>query len=358
MENFLAGKDAGAVPSFRFTAVGESALKENMVRDSLTAMSRRQELRRALDSVISSGDKEVLYDAELSKRLMDKFSFEYPHEALKGLFTKTSVSELKKKSYHEESEISVTEPDYGADYGQEELIETASAFDSGIAADIKADAASADREENSATRKMRRLTGAERGTAYHRIMELLDEDIYGNEEMMLKAASLADFDGYAKNADNMRDQTSKEVSKAVYIWGKKKAAQGWISPEEQAAVYSPDVVAFLSTELGQRIGSAFRRGELFREKPFMMGVSASELDGRFPEEEMVIVQGIIDAWFIENGEIVLLDYKTDKVKDDKTLVDRYRVQLDLYKRALEAATMRKVKQVYIYSFCLGKVIEL
>ena len=140
-------------------------------------------------------------------------------------------------------------------------------------------------------------------------------DIFGEEreEIIKKGDEFAqEIDALfmtcsAKNADNMRDQTSKEVSKAVYIWGKKKAAQGWISLEEQAAVYSPDVVAFLSTELGQRIGSAFRRGELFREKPFMMGGSASELDGRFPEEEMVIVQGIIDAWFIENGEIVLLD---------------------------------------------------
>ena len=95
-----------------------------------------------------------------------------------------------------------------------------------------------------------------------------------------------------------------------------------------------------------------------REKPFMMGVPANELDPKFPKEEMVLVQGIIDAWFIEGDELVLLDYKTDRVKEEKILIDRYKVQLDLYKRALEAATCRKVKEVYIYSFVLGKVIEL
>ena len=62
--------------------------------------------------------------------------------------------------------------------------------------------------------------------------------------------------------------------------------------------------------------------------------------------------------YIENDELVLLDYKTDRVSDEKTLTDRYRVQLELYKRALEAATMRKVKEIYIYSFCLGSVIRL
>ena len=95
-----------------------------------------------------------------------------------------------------------------------------------------------------------------------------------------------------------------------------------------------------------------------REKPFMMGVSASELDKRFSEDEMVLVQGIIDAWFIEDGEIVLLDYKTDRVDSEDELTERYRLQLELYKRALEASCDLKVKEVYIYSFALHKVIAL
>ena len=95
-----------------------------------------------------------------------------------------------------------------------------------------------------------------------------------------------------------------------------------------------------------------------REKAFMMGISARELDEKFPEEEMVLIQGIIDAWFIEDDEIVLLDYKTDRVKQAVELVSRYKIQLELYKRALEASTMKKVKEVLIYSFALGEVIEL
>ena len=73
---------------------------------------------------------------------------------------------------------------------------------------------------------------------------------------------------------------------------------------------------------------------------------------------MVLIQGIVDVWFLEDGEIVLLDYKTDMVSSEKTLTDRYAVQLELYKRALEAATGKKVKETYIYSFTLNKVIKL
>jgi ATP-dependent helicase/nuclease subunit A len=106
------------------------------------------------------------------------------------------------------------------------------------------------------------------------------------------------------------------------------------------------------------MGRAFRRGDLNREKPFMMGIPASDLDPIFPQEEMVLIQGIIDAWFIEDGEIVLLDYKTDRVSEEKELVDRYSIQLALYKRALESATNMRVKEVLIYAFALGSVIPL
>ena len=73
---------------------------------------------------------------------------------------------------------------------------------------------------------------------------------------------------------------------------------------------------------------------------------------------MVLIQGIIDAWFIEGDEIVLMDYKTDRVKEADELIRRYQLQLDLYKRALEASTKMKVKEVYIYSFGLGCQIRL
>ena len=197
--------------------------------------------------------------------------------------------------------------------------------------------------ENPAGKSAKKLTGAERGTAYHRIMEILDDAVYGDESLMGKAL---DKDG------------SGDVSKQLFSWLCRMRDKGMIPEEYLGCVWTPDIVTFLSTELGQRMGEAFRRGQLVREKPFMMGIPASDLDPKFPQEEMVLIQGIIDAWFLEGDDIILMDYKTDKVKEPKELIDRYQIQLDLYKRALEAATKRKVKEVYIYSFGLGCQIKL
>ncbi len=71
-----------------------------------------------------------------------------------------------------------------------------------------------------------------------------------------------------------------------------------------------------------------------------------------------MIQGIIDAFFLEDQEIVLLDYKTDIVKSEKELADRYQRQLEWYQRALEDNLGMKVKEKLIYSFCLEKVISV
>lgn len=64
-----------------------------------------------------------------------------------------------------------------------------------------------------------------------------------------------------------------------------------------------------------RMRNAFLNGTLKREQPFVMSVPASEADPSYPEDETILVQGIIDAWFPEGDEIVLVDYKTDRVRE-------------------------------------------
>ena len=73
---------------------------------------------------------------------------------------------------------------------------------------------------------------------------------------------------------------------------------------------------------------------------------------------MVLIQGIIDAYFEEDGEIIVLDYKTDSVQTEAELKDRYREQLRLYTKALEQIIRKKVKEQIIYSFTLRKEIHL
>ena len=87
-----------------------------------------------------------------------------------------------------------------------------------------------------------------------------------------------------------------------------------------------------------------------------MEIAADRLKEEYPEEERVLVQGIIDAFFYEGDSIVLVDYKTDRVRrrDGSDLIEKYRVQLDYYAEAVERLTGRKVTEKYIYSVELQK----
>ncbi len=309
-ENYGAdGERTGGIPALKFIVPTDDEIIAAMIKRDVQALVRKKELE----------ENTVSFDSELADRLTAKFESKYAFEALKGLFTKTTVTELKKHKLEEMGEdFSTCDMEFGAEYEDE----AADGNDAGEKEDKK------------------KLTGAERGTAYHRVMEILDESVYGNEKLM----NDADLKG--------------DISKQLYAWLCGMADKGMIPEEYKKCVWTPDINTFLSTQLGQRMGKAFREGKLMREKPFMMGISAHDLDPKFPEEEMVLIQGIIDAWFYEGDDIVLMDYKTDKVKEPSELIRRYQIQLDLYKRALEAATNKKVKEVYIYSFGLGCQIKL
>ena len=86
----------------------------------------------------------------------------------------------------------------------------------------------------------------------------------------------------------------------------------------------------------------------------MLGVEARRLGEAFPEGETVLVQGIIDAFFVEEGQIVLLDYKTDVIRTMEDLWNRYQVQLDYYQEAVEKLTGKRVKEKILYSCYLEK----
>lgn len=97
-----------------------------------------------------------------------------------------------------------------------------------------------------------------------------------------------------------------------------------------------------------------------REKAFYISIPAKEIYHEDLEEN-VLVQGVIDLYYINsNNELVLVDFKTDYVEDrnEEILIDKYKVQLDLYKRALEQALNRTVNKVYIYSTYLEKEIKM
>ena len=100
---------------------------------------------------------------------------------------------------------------------------------------------------------------------------------------------------------------------------------------------------------------------LRREAQFVMGVPVSDLHPEIQSEETVLIQGIIDAYFEEKGELILLDYKTDRVSEKdgaEILKMRYKRQLDDYQYALEQMLQKKVRQKLIYSFALKACIDI
>lgn len=231
-------------------------------------------------------------------------SFRYPHSSLEGLYTKTTVSELKKAAYLEIAEY----PD--ALYPEKELLPYIPGF-------IE------EKEEDG--------MGARRGSAYHRIMELLD---------------FTAFDEAEKKGALLEEARKSFVANLL------------IPKEEDALVRGDKVLAFLDTDLAKRMAKAEREGLLYKEQPFVLGLPADRVNGAFPADETVLIQGVIDGYFVEEGEIVVLDYKTDAVKEAEELVLRYKTQMDYYGEALERLEKKKVKEKLIYSFALHKMISL
>ena len=104
---------------------------------------------------------------------------------------------------------------------------------------------------------------------------------------------------------------------------------------------------------------ADEQGLLRKESQFVIGIPASLMD-EADSEEPVIIQGVIDVWFEEDGELVLVDYKTDSVEEgnEQLLLDRYQIQMVYYAQALQQITGKKVKEAVIYSLALQKEVKV
>lgn len=138
--------------------------------------------------------------------------------------------------------------------------------------------------------------------------------------------------------------------------------EGFLPEETKEFVTADKVFSFANSALGQRMGNAAREGLLYKEKKFVIGVPLGRLfpDWEGKEQTPVVVQGIIDAYFREGDALVLVDYKTDRVRQgqEKMLANRYETQLKYYKDTLEQLTGLTVAETYIYSFALDREIPV
>ena len=173
------------------------------------------------------------------------------------------------------------------------------------------------------------MTGAERGTATHTALQKID----------LSA---------------LKGLTGDEIHAEIVRQLNNMAESGALTPAMREVVRPRMLAAFFTDGPGARL---LKADTVHREWMFTLKMSAREaLD--VDSDEYVLVQGAIDCCFIEDGQWVLLDYKTDRTDDEAELKRRYAPQLRLYTRALETLTDRPVKEILICLLRAGRTILL
>ena len=300
------------------TTLGTEDLVAEEIREQLRMGDRRELLQRVTDGKTPlPGDPEE-NERKLAK-LRERFAYAYPYPGLQKLYTKTTVSELKIAAMAEKDEAAFHT------FEEKEVVPYIPAF----------------------RREQEKVSGAVRGNAFHRTMELLDFS-YLFMESGLFAGCPGTYEEYRQGLDTDRLQVRlKEFLQ-------RETASLRLTEEYAQTVSLPKIRHFLEQELAYRMWRAFEQGLLYREQPFVLGIDAKRLDQDLPEGEKVLIQGIIDVFFIENGEIVLLDYKTDVIDSLQALWNRYSVQIQYYEEALTKLMQLPVKERILYSFYLEK----
>ena len=209
------------------------------------------------------------------------------------------------------------------------------------------------------------VSGSDRGSAFHKVMELFDFTL------LTESGNAEEGDGKAEQRTGEERQKAEksggvvETETLVRRELERMRADGKLSQVYYDAVSVPKIAAFLRSNVAKRMAAAARVGKLYREQPFVLGLSAGRLNESFPKEETVLIQGIIDVFFEEKGSYVVVDYKTDAVDNAGELIRRYQTQLDYYAEALEQLSgygmngegMRTSEKI-IYSFKLGEEISV
>ena len=298
---------------------------------------------------------QAVNSVELPQEIIDRFNYTYPYSDATRRTAKISVSELKRRFQERELEAGtidiLNEPSVTVDTGvqrgvSDAILGQAIKLDPKSSVNVEAKninaaglpiteasdvTVSSDELANSVFGRKPQalqseedvLTGAQWGTLMHEAMQWLPLVKYTQ-------ASL-----------------TKELDALV--------TKGTFTEEERNLLSDTSLYKFFSSDLGKRLINAKR---IERELPFSMLFEGKRVYDTLEDGENLFLQGIIDTAFEEDGEWILVDYKTDRVKSGEDLIKRYKIQMDLYKEALQRLTGMPVKASYIYSFRLHDAISI
>ena len=270
-------------------------------------------------------------DVALPEEIVQRFAFTYPNPVAAKTTAKISVSELKRRFAERDAEaVSATDvsmqqkPVISCDITEDTTGENA-ILDTSIPTISETELADSvfGRKPLAIAAADEVVTGAQWGTLMHEAMQWLPVKKYTQTSMTDMLDSLQ--------------------------------AEGKFSDEERSLLSDRSLFGFFNSDLGQRL-IASKRVE--RELPFSMLFDGNRVYPDVENGERLFLQGIIDTVFVEDDQWVLVDYKTDRVKSGDELIRRYKIQMDLYKEALERLTNMPVKASYIYSFRLHEAVLL
>lgn len=232
----------------------------------------------SIEEKLKNIDKKVLNE------IKEKLNWEYGYKIDNSILTKSSVTQIKKMKSN--LEVLYKEPNF-----------------------LKGE---------------KQLTGAEKGSLVHLILQKLDEKVEYNEE---------------KIKEFLEELKSRNI----------------INDKEINAIDITKIYLFTKSIIWKSMKNA---KEIQREMPFFINIPVKEIYNEDINEN-ILIQGIIDLYYItDKNDLVLVDYKTDIVKKKEELIEKYKQQLDIYKKALETSLNRKVDRVYIYSVYLGEIIDM
>ena len=378
---------AGGAGSIEFRLIDAVQIEDRNASEEADER-RRYEALKAIDA------REV-YDVDFERELKRALRARYPHEAETKLAPKVSVSQLKQAQHAmdvpEDGIWHEAPMDVPEDGIWTETPTEVSEGESGERAVPAAEGAGVPFLVADAG-----FSGARAGTAFHRAMELLDfqqvRDLCAEKHSKAETVETAKTAERAETAETIETkkepergavpvhelQSEKTEERVSMRW---PAASALLShedakaltekeiarmrsekrlPEEEAErLDKQELTRFLETPLAIRMAEAAERQALWREQHFMVGIPANQLNKDAGSAELQIVQGIIDAYFEEpDGSIVLVDYKTDRVKDASVLKARYALQLRLYAKALEQLLDQPIRECLIYSARLGQTVTV
>ena len=325
--------------------ISEGELKEQEISEECGQLLQREQFMYRITREEAS--EEELAQKEKLRQRMDR---RYADEGLKELVTKTSVSELKKAQM---------DLDFAGElFPEKEIVPYIPAF----------------------MQEEQGMSGADRGSAYHRVMELLDfekvleakaqiqeqnqEWKQNQEQDQSQKEKHNEENNKEMNREENRSKKSEKSEADTYMILELERQIALMVEKEllqkpwSEAVSVKKLVIFFQSSLAQRMAKAQHLQKLKKEQPFVLGIAADRVKPQFPHEEQVLIQGIIDAFFEEGDDLILMDYKTDAVKTGEELVKRYHTQMEYYTEALERIVGKKVKERIIYSFALGEEIRM